>query len=458
MGLYELFACWHIASIVISMASCICVTCLGAGRLQASWILVGTIMIRPRIIHLYSSRGPARKGFSGHCPLYTAHRHWDNAPLLQDIFGSRLYMIWAVSQARSCKHERIFGTGYAAHKQPEILENGADSTVYGAYAILSSSWKAFADLNCNYAQNDAPERSMRCVTAIPNMYTFLRLALLALRVSALKPHLRPRADPSTAEDISNALAPTDDGPTSDNTAGIGAEFESSMFVFTSDCSPDNTFPSKGKIIDGRSGTNWELTADTTLGAGRLTAEYILDGRQIKTSWFASGLECGTQVEVQGSACNPWTVKSISSIASLYWSVQITAPMPLEAVYYLFKQQYLNDASVPRNILNGNARSARTSLVTKGHFTTNSNGIVAADVTDDVLAFCTLVMSYAKAALTGGAADSPKTYTTFMPRTEFNTMFAQVQAKLPGDLFNLFNSLACFTATDDVDLEGNPGWE
>lgn len=90
------------------------------------------------------------------------------------------------------------------------------------------------------------------------------------------------------------------------------------------------------------------------------------------------------------------------------------------------------------------------LVTQDHFQSNTNGIDPSTVTDDVLAFRTLVLSYAKNAfdinLTPG--QSPKLFTSFMPRTEFNTLFQQVQGKMPGDLSALFKSLACYQAEWD----------
>lgn len=72
-------------------------------------------------------------------------------------------------------------------------------------------------------------------------------------------------------------------PSSDRSAGIGVEFEASAVTFSKpDCSLSNTNQAKGRLLSKRQGTNWQLTADTTSNiAGRLNAEYILDGRQIK---------------------------------------------------------------------------------------------------------------------------------------------------------------------------------
>ena len=77
-------------------------------------------------------------------------------------------------------------------------------------------------------------------------------------------------------------APTLDGPTSDKSAGIGVEFESGEVQLRNPgCNEADTFASKKAMIGNRQGQNWKLTADTLEDAGVLTAEYILDGTQIK---------------------------------------------------------------------------------------------------------------------------------------------------------------------------------
>ena len=122
-------------------------------------------------------------------------------------------------------------------------------------------------------------------------------------------------------------------------------------------------------------------------------------------------------------------------------------MPLEALYSLMKEQREYPNPEPgRNLLDGICpRGDFLVLVTQEYFQSSPNGIDGSKVTDDVLGFCSLVLSYAKAASQTLKPDqSPKLFLTFMPRTEFNTIFAQVKSKIPGDLFNLFNFLACYT--------------
>ena len=111
--------------------------------------------------------------------------------------------------------------------------------------------------------------------------TLLVPFVVFLSVNALPPpNLRRQADPN---DPCLDEASTLDGPTSDNSAGIGVEFESSGVVFSSPgCTTKDTNQAKGKQVGDRNGNNWQLTADTTQNTdGQLVAEYILNGQTIK---------------------------------------------------------------------------------------------------------------------------------------------------------------------------------
>ena len=125
-------------------------------------------------------------------------------------------------------------------------------------------------------------------------------------------------------------------------------------------------------------------------------------------------------------------------------------MPLEALYTLMEENLADPDE--KNILDGdNFRFQKLVLVKKDYFQSKPNNIDASKITNDVLAFCTLVLSYAKAATEELKPDqSPKLFITFMPRTEFNTMFQIIKPKLPGDLFSLFDTLACY----NTDKSGN----
>ncbi|KAI3327059.1 hypothetical protein HD806DRAFT_531649 [Xylariaceae sp. AK1471] len=302
------------------------------------------------------------------------------------------------------------------------------------------------------------------------MYLPLCLSIL-LTASAVHVPLQPRVDACDAA-IQDNEGDELIAPTSDGTVGIGAEFESPFFFLTnSACSEADTDTAKKQVIAGRTGTNFELTADTGAGAGKLNAEYILDGQNIKVgsgdaaragaaaaadiiAWQPWNGDGRNNIDVANSNCNPWSIGGPSKGTKpedLPWDMQVTAPMPLEALYSLMKEQLADINPPERNVLDGyETRRAGKSgannlvVVTQDYFQSNENGIDKSKVSDDVLGFCSLVLSYAKGAeypLKEG--QSPKQLLTFMPRTEFNTIFQQVKSKIPGDLFALFNSLACY---------------
>ncbi len=130
-------------------------------------------------------------------------------------------------------------------------------------------------------------------------------------------------------------------------------------------------------------------------------------------------------------------------------------MPLEALYSLMKEQAAGTDVDQRNILDGYCMEGDCIiLVTKDYFKSEPNDIDGTKLTDDVLGFLTLVLSYAKAAKTKTLKpdQSPKQLLSFMPRTEFNTMYEQVKSKIPGDLFTLLDTLACYTTTANSDLD------
>ena len=122
-------------------------------------------------------------------------------------------------------------------------------------------------------------------------------------------------------------------------------------------------------------------------------------------------------------------------------------MPLEALYSLMIENQADP--IDKNILDGtNFNKDALVVVTQAYFQSNPNNIDKSKMTDDVLAFCSLVLSYAKAASNTLRGDqSPKFFTVFMPRTEFITIFGIVKSKLTGDLFKLFESLACYKTVD-----------
>jgi hypothetical protein len=156
-------------------------------------------------------------------------------------------------------------------------------------------------------------------------------------------------------------------------------------------------------------------------------------------------------------CNPWTITGLTpntDKGNIIWLPQVTAPMPLEGLYSLMLEN-IQDPQTGRNILNG-ATSFITGqniqLVTREYFQSASLKIDASTVTDDMLGFCTLVLSYAKAADLEQAPDvSPKHKIPFMPRTEFNTIYAQVSSKFTTSLFDVFDTLACYKTDSNLQV-------
>jgi hypothetical protein len=118
---------------------------------------------------------------------------------------------------------------------------------------------------------------------IPRSLLYLSAALLCSKAALAASSAAAPAPSGTGEPENPNIYAVDDGPTPDNSAGIGVEFETSRIIFgNKDCSQDDTNAAKGKLVNNRKGDNWQLTADTTQNiAGQLTAEYILNGINIK---------------------------------------------------------------------------------------------------------------------------------------------------------------------------------
>ncbi|KAL8895447.1 MAG: hypothetical protein Q9207_008169 [Kuettlingeria erythrocarpa] len=295
-----------------------------------------------------------------------------------------------------------------------------------------------------------------------------------LLLTSLKTHataIQRRADCCLGEcpdDENGNQSPTLDGPTGDKSPGLGVEFEAQRVVFRSgECDKASTDSSKGKMVGGRQGKNWKLTADTTLSiAGRLVAEYILDGTQIKlgagtateaaslvandfTSWDPSAAMDDNGLDVEDSTCNPWSVVSPDrggAANSLQWALQVTAPLPLEAISDLFDKAVKKQTSA---LLPDIAPERRMVHVSNDFFQSNPNGISSDAVTDDVLGFFSLVMSYAKGARQESSDTSPKEIMSIMPRTDFTNIFSMLEAEVTGDLYDLVKKLACYRNSGDT---------
>jgi hypothetical protein len=131
----------------------------------------------------------------------------------------------------------------------------------------------------------------------PSLYRLLPVLLIILNylpISTLASQLAVRGGccpGGTTDDDGNCSPdPGDvgDEATDDQTAGIGFEFECGeiqLRTTVQTCSPEQLGQTKGRVLAGRRGTNWELTADTSLDTGAVhpvvDAEYILSGKTIK---------------------------------------------------------------------------------------------------------------------------------------------------------------------------------
>jgi hypothetical protein len=157
--------------------------------------------------------------------------------------------------------------------------------------------------------------------------------------------------------------------------------------------------------------------------------------------------------------DPWIVRNLHENTNkdqIYWVPQVTTSMPLEALYALMKENVQSNLEEGRNILNGKSGftlGQNVQLVMKEHFRNDLSLMVDFDkINDAVLGFCTLVLSYAKAANKPLNANdpsaqemSPKSWHPFMPRTEFVTIYSAVKSffGVENELFEIFNTLACY---------------
>lgn len=168
------------------------------------------------------------------------------------------------------------------------------------------------------------------------------------------------------------------------------------------------------------------------------------------------------VDIDGNTCNLWAVSGpsrVGSPGSISWAMQVTASLPLEAISDLFAASLTQPVTSP--LLPAIRPGKNKVSVTSQFFQSNPNGISSNIVKPDVLGFFCLVVSYAKAAPNQETPRyeevSPKSATSIMPRTEFVTLYAQVQTTLPGTgtLYDLVKVLACYRNIDDDDVESVP---
>ncbi|KAJ5981144.1 hypothetical protein N7481_008442 [Penicillium waksmanii] len=274
-------------------------------------------------------------------------------------------------------------------------------------------------------------------------------------------------DDPDCEEWDGDIIENKDAATADGSAGIGVEFETLMFKLTSpDCPQDTVNNAKKKILAGRKQEVdegkvplWMLTADTGAGEKTLQAEYIIDGQQIK---LGSGQAETVAKEIVKDFINwqPWKKRTGKDrvkieVEDTPCDFYIDAPGPKDDATNIFWQpqspplcrlRLLSLEIPPRSPLGAQA------LVNKNYFKKKPNGIDPVSLTDDTVAFLSLVLTYAKTIAKDPLKqdESVKLRSVFMPRTDFHTLYTQVKSQLPGDLWNIINTISCYTPIDPKD--------
>ena len=106
-----------------------------------------------------------------------------------------------------------------------------------------------------------------------------------------------------------------------------------------------------------------------------------------------------------------------------------------------------------NPLVGGTKTQKDNMiwVNKDFFASNPQGNQETTVSEDMMAFFSLVLSYVKpnGKFRSTLSTSAKTLTSIMPRTDFLTMYHSVKDKIKGDdLYGLVKQLTCYTNEED----------
>lgn len=122
------------------------------------------------------------------------------------------------------------------------------------------------------------------------------------------------------------------------------------------------------------------------------------------------------------------------------------------MYVLIKErashQFLPDKNEYYNLIGESSRNPGTQrLVTKLFLRDKPNDIDSKSITDDTLAFLSLVLTYAKTIAQNPLKkdESVKLRSVFMPRSDFHTLYKQVKSQLPGDLWTIIDTISCYKA-------------
>lgn len=319
----------------------------------------------------------------------------------------------------------------------------------------------------------------------------------------------------TPGDSPSQFNAADDGIIPDKSAGLGIELENTNFHLTSKLCTDFAKKNflKAKTLGGRTGTNWELTVDTTISGNALTPECELKGDHLVGCVFANDSvlrysgrnqaqikrrnsyessrrgerrygeyhkticteslnltafvqikwkpKIGDAMTIESDTYKDWRIsKAPADITGSLWGIQATAPMPLAGINDLFELAAKNQAS--KSVLHSGltSRTNRMVWVNKDFFKLKPQG--NSDVSNDALGFLSMLMTYTKGVHTINdhikRDESPKMMTSIMPRTYFTTMFDLVKADLKftsttTGLYDLIKVLSCYKVyfDDTVDI-------
>jgi hypothetical protein len=136
-------------------------------------------------------------------------------------------------------------------------------------------------------------------------------------------------------------------------------------------------------------------------------------------------------------------------ATIDWQMQITAPLPLEAIAAVFRLAAEEKSSPLMPFLK--RQRGKFVYVAREYFQSSPNGITTESVQEDVLGFFSLVMSYAKSADDNRDSDkSIKSDFFIMPRSDFVTLYRQIKVNLRGSLYDIAKVLSCYKIFSDDD--------
>ena len=151
-------------------------------------------------------------------------------------------------------------------------------------------------------------------------------------------------------------------------------------------------------------------------------------------------------------------RGITSPDSL-WAPQVTVPMPLEAIQWII--EYPRPADDEHVKL---YRPSRNQVkVMAAFFKKSPGGVSTADVQyrPDVLGFLSVVLTFAKIARPLPKNESPKGFSSIMPRNDFTTIYKTQgidRVLPPNKLYEIVKGLACFKNSGNDVATGGTNYE